>query len=244
VGEAKALSNAARAALDAGEQKRALDLLQRADALARLLAVTRDKAYVLIHVAKSFERLAAVFPEQKEKSLLAANGALRGALELAQEIGDQRSLSYALGNLGALYQSENRVEEALYLTRQALRAAEGADAPESIYRWHWQAGQLLWAQGKASEAIRSYRRAVDILEETRQETLAHYGSAEVYFRQLVAPVYLDLVDALLQGSGMVAEAEQSERLLVEARATVDQLKAAELRDYFRDECVDAIQAGR
>ena len=51
------------------------------------------------------------------------------------------------------------------------------------------------------EAVRSYRRAVAILEETRQETLAQYGSAEIHFRRKVAPVYLDLVNALLQSAG-------------------------------------------
>jgi CHAT domain-containing protein len=46
----------------------------------------------------------------------------------------------------------------------------------------------------------------------------------------------------MQGSGMVADREASTRLLVEARATMEKLKAAELRDYFRDECVAEIEA--
>ena len=37
-------------------------------------------------------------------------------------------------------------------------------------------------------------------------------------------------------------AAQSQALLRSARATMEQLKAAELRDYFRNECVAELEA--
>jgi CHAT domain-containing protein len=40
----------------------------------------------------------------------------------------------------------------------------------------------------------------------------------------------------------VQEPEEAERLLVEARRVMERFKAAELRDYFRDECVAEIEA--
>jgi filamentous hemagglutinin family protein len=242
VQESKALSNAGRAALDAGRPELSRDLLDRAHARASALPDDHQKITILIHVARSYQGLATAAPEHLETSLLAAHRALSAALELARSTSDQRALSYALGNLGGLYQSENRLDEALYLTRLAARAAEEADAPESLYRWHWQAGRLLWAKARPSAAIAAYRRAVDILEETRQDSLARYGSAKGYFRQAVAPVYLDLVNALLQTSGMLGEGEGSRQLLLSARATMEQFKAAELRDYFRDECVADLEA--
>ena len=54
-----------------------------------------------------------------------------------------------------------------------------------------------------------------------------------------ACVYLDFVDVLLQHSSRV---DEPVALLMEARATVEQLKAAELRDYFRDECITDLEA--
>ena len=42
----------------------------------------------------------------------------------------RRSLSLALGNWAGLYQSEHRYEEALFITRQALNAAQNANAPD------------------------------------------------------------------------------------------------------------------
>ncbi len=41
-------------------------------------------------------------------------------------------MNYSLGNLGALYQSERRKNEALLLTRRAVRAAEAAESAESL----------------------------------------------------------------------------------------------------------------
>ncbi len=240
--EARTLSNAARVALESGDLERASGLLQKASSLTLSLNDAYAKIHILIHVGKSHERLAASAIDGKTKHLLQAHDALLSAVELSQNLHDQRSLSYALGNLGALYQSEHRIDEALYLTRRALRAAEEADAAESIYRWHWQEGQLLWALGRASEAVAAYRRAVGVLEDTRQETLSRYGSAEIYFRQLVAPAYLELINALLQSAAMLDDAKSSHELLVEARATMEMLKAAELRDYFRDECVADLEA--
>jgi filamentous hemagglutinin family protein len=240
--EARALTNAAGAALDAQERGRAKQLLARASAAVQPLGATHETIYIRIHLARSQARLAEASPEDRAASLRAAHAALLAAIELAQELGEPRPLSYALGNLGTLYQSEHRTHEALYLTRQALRAAEAAEAPESLYRWHWQEGQLLWEQGRAREAIESYRRAVAILEETRQETLARYGSAAVSFRRVVAPVYLDLVDALLQSAARLEVEGRAQPLLIEARDIMEQLKAAELRDYFRDECVAAVEA--
>jgi CHAT domain-containing protein len=55
-------------------------------------------------------------------------------------------------------------------------------------------------------------------------------------------VYLDLADALLRGADLLQDAQAREPLLVEARATVERLKAAELRNYLRDDCVVQLEA--
>ena len=240
--EAKAWSNAARTAIENQQADRAAALLDRALQAVAGLPEGYDRTEVRIHIGRSYQRLAEITPEKRGQYLLAAYDVFNAAVTAVRKTDDSRSLSYALGNLGTLYQSENRDEEALYLTREALRKAESADAPELLYRWRWQEGQILWARGQTSPAIDSYRRAVDILEQTRQEALSRYGAADTYFRDAVAPVYLDLVRALLDASKMALSAESSHRLLLDARETVEHLKAAELRNYFRDECVADLQA--
>ena len=242
VQRAKTLSNAARAVLEQDQPDAAWAHLNQARTAAYALTPGHDKIAVLIHVAKTAERLSVAAPASERAALAAAYTVLREAAQLSREIGDARHLSYALGNLGRLYQREQRLAEALYLTRLAEQAAEDAGAPEALFRWHWQAGQVLWAQDEAEAALQSYRRAVAILEDSRQETLAQYGAAPVRFRQAVAPVYEDLVDALLQRAAQLGEEDAGVSLLLEARATVEQFRAAELRDYFRDECVIDLEA--
>ena len=234
--EAIALSNGARAALAAEQPQRAADLLEQAERVTPRLATTHEKADLWLHLANSRRHLGG------PTNLLAAHQALTNATLVARELDDGRSLSEALGSLGELYAADKRADEALLLTRRAMRVAEEANAAELQYRWHWQEGRLLWSQGQSMPALRAYRRAVVLVEEFRPEARAHYGSAAAEFRRAVAPVYVDFVDALLRSSDLVADPADRTRLLVEARATLEQLKAAELRDYFRDECVTEIAA--
>ncbi len=235
------LANRARAALEAGEREQAAALLERAAAKLESIA-DRTEVPLAIHLAKTYELLAKNASEarQHDASLRVAFSLLMRARERAQ--GVPRLQSFALGNLGALYEADGRAREALYLTRRALESADAAGAPDPLYRWHWQEGRLLWAQGRSDAALRSYRRAVEIIESMRNESQRARSAAALRFRRAVAPIYLDYVDALLTSSDRVEAAGSRQQLLVEARAVMEQYRAAELRDYFRDECVADIEA--
>ncbi len=239
---ALALSNQARAAIELSRFDLALALLKDAKRTVDGLDPSPIQVYLGIHVGKSYEELAQASPAHRKEGMLAAHAALIEAQQRARRLDSPRALSFALGNLGSLYQLEHRTGEALIATRRALQAAEKAQAPEALYRWHWQEAQLLWEQGQASEAIASYRRAVDLLDATRQEALAQGGASQVYFQQLVAPVYLDLVNALVESAGRVEGKGVEAQLLAEARSTMERFKAAELRDYFHDECAADLEA--
>lgn len=238
---AQAQANAARAALALGRIDEATELLQQADLAAAALPPSHAAAALRIHLARSYEALATASTAHATTAVLRAHAALTAAMRQAGTLGDERLRSLALGNLGALYAREDRIEEALYLTRRAARAAEAADAFDLLPRWFWLEGKLLWADGRAEAAVAAYRRAVELLEQARQETLARYGG-DVDFRRALAPVYLDLVDVLLQGADRLTDPARAQALLREARATMEQLKGAELRDYFRNECVAELEA--
>ena len=200
---------------------------------------------LLVHLGYSHGQravAAGVDPAARAARLLRAHATLQAAAELSRSLSETRLLSYALGSLARLYQSERRWQEALALTREALRHAEHAQAPDALYRWYWLEGQLLWAQGRAEPGLQSYRRAVQILEVTRQESRARYGMRAASFGRALAPVYLDLTDALLRGADLVEDRSDQEALLIEARATIEKLKAAELRNYLRDDCSAQLEA--
>ena len=241
--EAMALASAGRAAIEMRELERAQPLLAGAEAaLARPSGAAT--VHLGIHLGKSYAQLAQLEADAPRRAhLRRAQQHLRSAAAGAEALGDARLRSFALGNLGSLYEQEHRLSEALYLTRQALELAEASESPDALYRWHWQEGRILWSQGKAEPALAALRRAVEIVEATRQVSLAHYGSAALRFERAVAPVYRDYVAALLRSSQLVAaNPKASQRLLNEARDTLEQYQAAELRDYFRDECVADIEA--
>jgi len=235
----RALTNAAMTSMQQGQYEAARTRLDMAWAQMQDVPPSHDKAYSFINIGLAYASLSASLSEDETKLTLRAAEAFNAAANLARTINDQRALSYALGHLGGLYEEEERYHEALQLTRQALFAAQQVQAPESLYRWQWQTGRLLKALGDRDAAIASYRQAVDTLQSFRQEMVLGSGSSRTSFRQIVGPVYFGLVDLLLQGAAALPDRAQYQPLLVEARDAVELFKREELRDYFKDDCVDA-----
>jgi hypothetical protein len=111
------------------------------------LNASHDKAVLLITTAQTDRNLKA------DRSILRARLSLLSALESAEAIGDRRAATYALGYLGQLYEDDKQLDVGLSFSRRAAFAAQEAEMPEALYRWEWQSGRLLKAQGKADEAI-------------------------------------------------------------------------------------------
>ena len=234
----RTLTNAAMASMQQRQYQAARTRLDMAWAQMQDVP-SHDNAYSFINIGLAYASLSTSCPMTRPDLTLRAAEALNAAANLARTINDQRALSYALGHLGELYEEEQRYNEALQLTRQALFAAQQVQAPESLYRWQWQTGRLRKALGDLDAAIASYRRAVDTLQSFRQEMVVGSGSSRTSFRQIIGPVYFGLVDLLLQRAAALPDRAQYEPLLVEARDAVELFKAVELRDYFKDDCVDA-----
>jgi len=235
---ARALTNAATVLRRTGAAQESRDLLDAALDELRGLEATQETAFALINVGLGYRDLRPSLPAAADQLLLRAAGVLTEAAVLADKIGDRRTASYAWGYLGSLYETERRHAEALELTRRAILAAQQVNAPESLYRWQWQAGRLLKQLGSVDDAIASYRRAVYTLQTIRQELSIGYGAPPTSFRETIGPVYFELVDLLLQRAATVQSPDAIAPYLVEARDTVELFKVAELRDYFRDDCVD------
>jgi len=239
---ARALTNAGRAALAAGEFTDARALLDRARKAADRLQPSPDKTTLLLALGRLFGQLSAQSGQDSGRDLLAAHSLLMGAKGLAASLSDRRATSYALGYMGELYERERRYSEALRLTKEALFAAQEANAPEIEYRWHWQSGRLLKAQGETEAALAAYRSAVGILQSIRPDLAAGSADASRTFQTTVKPVYYELVDLLLGSVGKPNDDQAQARHLTEAQAALETFKAVELQDYFQDECVAAVQS--
>jgi CHAT domain-containing protein len=126
-----------------------------------------------------------------------------------------------------------------------VRLADGANASDIAYRWHWQLGRLLKQQGDIAGAILAYDAAIDELQVLRNDLATVNRDVQFSFRDSVEPVYRQSVELLLQSqitvnaqvSGRVSELE-NERILDKARQRVEALQLAELDDFFRESCLD------
>ncbi len=238
----RARLNAARVALRLKRHQDARLWLDQAYDQLKDLPVSHDKATALIALGLLYHELRGAFPDLSDPLVLRAAAVLQDAAGVAEQIGDVRTLSYAWGHLGHLYETEHRYDDALTLTRQAVFAAQSAGAPESLYRWQWQTGRLLAAKGQLDEAIAAYRSATVTLQPIRPEVAAAAQDAGSPSQGTVRPLYFEFADLLLQRAALTEEGPASQGYLKAARDAIEAFKAAELRDYFRDECVDALQA--
>ena len=238
---AKAWVNAGMASMDSGDAERAVQLLETGVADARALPASYDKVNALINSALAYEKLGRQNAGNRDSLILTSFTVLKESLRAAETIGDRRGESYGLGYLGQLYEGEKRYDDALTLTRRAIFAAQQVNSREALYRWQWQTGRLLRAQGKIDEAISAFRQAVRDLQAIRQELSLSYGVPRVSFRDSVGRIYFEMVDLLLSHPTVLQDQTQAVSFLDEARQTIEIFKQAELRDYFKDDCVDAVQ---
>lgn len=215
--------------------------LARASKRIQVLTPSHEKAYGLIAIGKLYQQLLKANGAHKDKHTLKAHQAFNQAAEIGDELGDPRTQSYAAGYLGQLYKEQQRLDEALILSHRAVFAAQQAHAPEILYRWQWQVGQLLKTQGNVRGATAAYQEAVDTLQTIRQDlSLGYRGVGS--FREAIGPLFFELADLLLQQASIIEDPKQAQDYLREARSTTEQLKVFELQDYFQDECVLALQS--
>jgi len=169
---------------------------------------------------------------------------LSKAIEQARMLEDPRAESYALGQLGHLYEIKQQWLESQKLTQEALILARTTNADHIAYRWQWQLGRILKQQGDFTSAIAAYTQAVNTLKSLRSDLVAVNPDVQFSFRESVEPVYRELVGLLLQSSpislkeGTVSE-KVSQQNLKQAREVIESLQLAELDNFFRQACLDA-----
>ena len=158
------------------------------------------------------------------------------AVRQAENLGDQRAHSYALGILGSVYEQNHQWQEAQQLTEQALLLSVTLNAPDLSYRWQWQLGRLLKYQGDDQSAIAAYENAIDLLKSLRSDLVAINADVQFSFRESVEPVYRELVSLLLKDNGKQSNDVKN---LEKARKVIESLQLAELDNFFRSACLNA-----
>jgi len=248
--EVRAEANAARTRAQSGAPTAEVRArVEAAGERSREIASPAARLDVLLHLGHTLALLrgrgdpdAAMAAELR----LATRGLLGEAEALAAAQGDDRAASQALGHMARLYEAEGRLGEAALLTERALRHADRTGSDALRLPWLVQAGRLRAASGEREGAIEAYEAAVELLETLRHAAStrrAPPASSPSSAREAPGAVYLAYVDLLLQRAAVRTGAAARADLRA-AQATVERLKAAALRDYFEDECVDAALARR
>jgi CHAT domain-containing protein/uncharacterized protein HemY len=158
---------------------------------------------------------------------------LNTSVQQAENLQDSRTQSYALGNLGQLYEEQGEWQQAKEYTTKALNLSQQIQAADISYQWQWQLGRLLKQENDTTGAIAAYSQAVKSLQSLRSDLVTLNPDIQFGFREQVEPVYRELVNLLLQ-----AETPNQENLK-QAREAIEALQLAELDNFFRDACAQA-----
>jgi CHAT domain-containing protein len=185
---------------------------------------------------------------------------LAQAAQQAKELKDIRAESYALGQLGHLYERTGQLSEAEPLTQKALQLSDSANAPDISYRWQWQLGRIYRQMAQTStialtksvkapiapnvdlskidlnnadrqKSIVAYQQSVTTLKSIRSDLLASDPEIQFSFRESVEPVYREFADLLIQDKAPEAD-------LKRARLLIEELQLVELENFFRSACLD------
>jgi tetratricopeptide (TPR) repeat protein len=137
--------------------------------------------------------LAQTMLQMKSDSRSIANS-LAIAVQQAEALGDPRLQSYTLGSLGSVYEQTQQWKEAEKLTNRALEFAQQINAGDVSYRWQWQLGRILNAQGNRSkDAIMAYQQAVTTIKSLREDLAASSPDVQFSFRVAIEPIHRQLV---------------------------------------------------
>ncbi len=223
------------------------ETLKQALWLLEQLPDSRDKVYAAIDLANLLQPVTLFDETSSETQCLKpevqskAIELLQQAVSVAQYLKDSRAGSFALGELGHLYECRQDFSRALDLTQQARLAAEqDLFAKDSLYLWDWQVGRIFKVQGKESEALNAYQQAVATLETIRSDILTANRDLQLDFRDAINPIYRKLAQLRLEQASLPSmEPDKRTKELDSALTTIDSLKLAELQNYFGNDCVIA-----
>ncbi len=147
------------------------------------------------------------------------------AISDAKSLGDTRLQAFAHGLTGELHEARGQYEDSLRAARNAMLYANPADA---LHRWEWLAARNHQRMGNTAAALASYKRAISAIRTIRPALEANPG----FLRDTLAPIYQQYSQLLLE-SAPNGDHEQ----LREARNIIEELKFAEVENYFGDQCM-------
>lgn len=238
----KGMVNISRAMIADKNKKDAIPYLSKTMSLTIDLPPSHVKSYVFISISRLYSNLMELDNKFNKRLMPLASEALQLAAFSAKYNNDKRAMSYSHGYLGTLREQQGNYSDAMKYTRKASYYLNGVSAPEISYRWKWQEGRLLKREGKIEQAISAYQNAVDDIQGVRHViAVSDRVKNKKEFKKEAGLLYMELADLILKNVVNIKDKKKVEQSLLQVRSIVEMLKSAELEDYFRDDCVAALQ---
>ncbi len=235
---ATAETNAARLALGANDPARAASFLR--SAVSKLARMGPSYQAGLALVAAGTAALGDAPMPQPLASV--ARQAFEAAQAIAGRLRHPALEALALGGTGRLEERLGNLAQADRLTQQAQFRAQQASAPDILFRIEWQQARIDRALGHEDAALANFRHAVSTLQSVRGDIPVDYRDGQSSFQGTFGPLYRQFADALLRRASN--DRRNSSALIREAQDTLEELKQAELQDYYRDTCIADFESKR
>jgi len=177
----------------------------------------------------------------EKKYIIMAKSLLGNSLSCSENIEYKYGVIESLGLIGRMYELEGKYDMALDHTRQSLFLAQEYQSPDVLYMWQWQLARLLYKTNEKERAINAYRRASQSLDAIKNSYI-NFSYNNLMQKKPVFSFYLEFADLLLKTARQTDSEDISQKLIFEAREIMEKNKIAELQDYFKDDCVVALQS--
>ncbi|MGR8932624.1 MAG: CHAT domain-containing protein [Gammaproteobacteria bacterium] len=161
---------------------------------------------------------------------------LNGLQSWATQTHQLRLLAEATGKMAALYEWQDRLEEALLLTDRAISEAQQANEKVLLAQVAAQKGDLLRRMGDNERALSAYQIAVDSLYAIRIDMPISLPDGRSALNTLIDPIYRNYVDLLLQPSPPNGTDQADQGLIMKAIDSMEAIKQADLQDFFLGRC--------
>ena len=197
----------------------------------------RETAYAAVTLAKSYQTTEQDFSCDGYQEIAALQSWLETGRQIAETIQDARAESFALGELGHLEECRGRFDAATRFTNRAqLAAGDALESTDSLYLWEWQMGRIHYAQGNSAQAQTAYKQAITTLKDIRTDILTADRELQFDFRDTVEPIYRQSI-ALQLENVLPSAQEFSAQGVEQTLSTLDDLRLAELQNFFGNDCV-------
>jgi CHAT domain-containing protein len=191
---------------------------------------SKQKGVLAIELGATLSQFTSGNAELEEVALRYLNYGLLSA----QKYDDAKYQSYAFGYIGKISLMTKRHDEALVFSRKALALAGEGSYVEIEYIWQWQIAQIYKSKGDFSKALMNYRSAISSVLSIQTQLLS---GSRLVFDELVLPVFIEMIDLLLEQAERSDLKNKREALLYEAREVMEQFGTSEVLNFFSGDCV-------